>query len=64
MSNFVFYEATGLIHKRDDKGNLVYIDRVFADGVVRAGKGMLGAIFRQKRELLPCDSISVTTYNL
>lgn len=66
MSKFMYYEATGFIYERDEAGNCTPEVRKYrkVNGIVKAGADLLGRVFRQNTILLPCDYVSVRTYNI
>lgn len=63
---FVRYDAAGVIYERDKKTGLPSFVKTLirCNGVVKAGPEMLGKIFRQNAELLPCDWVDVDTYTI
>ena len=56
MSDFVKFVATGYIYKKDKNGN----PTKFVEETRR--REIMGKIFRQCPQLLPCDAMSVRTY--
>lgn len=67
MNTFILYEAKGYKYLRDrktgDKIN-VAVDTVIAKGIARDNPGLMGIIHRQHPELIECDAIWVSTYNI
>lgn len=65
MSKFVKFEAKGVIYERDKNGNVSGVRATrYGSGVVKTGPELIGKVFRQCSQLLPCDRVSVQTYNL
>lgn len=66
MNKFVFYVATGFIYERDKEGNCTpkILKYRKVNGIVKSGADLLGRVFRQNTVLLPCDYVSVRTYNI
>lgn len=64
MSDFVKFVATGYIFQKDKNGNPTKIvEQVrHGGGVVRNTREIMGKIFRQCPQLLPCDAMNVRTY--
>lgn len=59
MSNFVKFFAIGYINQN---GTRTAVTK--GNGVVRDTCEIMGKIFQQCPQLLPCDSISVKTYRI
>lgn len=65
MAEYVQFRAKGIIYDRDKNGNPIKTREVRrGSGVVKTGPEIMGKVFRQCVNLLPCDKVSVTTYNL
>lgn len=65
MAEYVQFRAKGVIYDRDKNGKPTKVREVRrGSGVVKTGPEIMGKVFRQCVNLLPCDQVSVTTYNL
>ena len=63
MAEYVQFRARGVIYNRDKDGNLTSVKEIRrGSGVVKTGPEIMGKVFRQCVNLLPCDSVSVKTY--
>lgn len=64
MAEYVQFWAKGVIYNRDKDGKPTTAREIrYGSGVVNTGPEIMGKVFRQCVNLLPCDSVSVTTYN-
>lgn len=67
MNTFILSEAKGYKYLRDrktgDKINAA-VDTVIAKGIARDNPGLMGIIHRQHPELIECDALRVSTYNI
>lgn len=64
MAEYVQFRAKGVIYNRDKDGKPTTVREIRrGSGVVKTGPEIMGKVFRQCVDLLPCDSVSVTTYN-
>ena len=62
---FIKFVATGLIYEKDRDGQVIGVKEVRkGSGITKDGSDLYGSIFRQCRQLLPCDSLTVKTYNI
>lgn len=65
MAEYVQFQARGVIYNRDKDGKPTSVKEVRrGSGVVKTGPEIMGKVFRQCVDLLPCDSVFVETYNL
>ena len=63
---FVIFKARGVIFERDKNGEATKKVKAvrYGSGVVKTGADLYGKVFRQCRNLVPCDSVTVKTYNI
>jgi len=62
MNKFVKFFAEGIIYYRDKKGRPVGVnERVMGGGVTLGNADLMGKIFMQCPDLLPCDWVEVET---
>lgn len=63
---FVQFVAKGYIYEHDQKtGKPTKVKDIrHGTGVVKSGPDMMGKIFRQCAELLPCHAVTVDTYTI
>lgn len=62
MGKFVHFFAEGIIYIRDKKGRPCDVKESFtSDGITLNSAELMGSIFKQCPDLLPCDYVSVTT---
>lgn len=62
MSKFVQFFAKGVIYKRDEDGNLCGVKKTNrGGGVTLDNADLMGRVFMQCPNLLPCDWVEVET---
>lgn len=62
---FVQFKAKGVIYERDKDGKPIGVKaKRYGSGVVKSGPDMLGKVFRQCTQLLPCDAVTVDEYTI
>lgn len=62
MNRFVKFVVKGYVYNRNKNGEIIGVEKmIHRDGVVRSTKEMMGKIFRQCPDLLPCEWVDVQT---
>lgn len=62
---FVQFRANGIIYERNKDGKPTKVKETrYGSGVVKSGPDMLGKVFRQCTQLLPCDAVTVDEYTI
>lgn len=61
MSKFVQFFAEGVIYDRDKKGRPCGVKEHRKGGVTRDCSELMGKVFMQCPNLLPCDHVTVKT---
>lgn len=65
MDKYVLYKARGVIYDRDKNGKATGVKEIrYGSGVVKSGPEIMGRVFRQNTNLLPCDMVTVDEYNI
>lgn len=63
MSKFVQFFAEGIIYDRDKKGRPCGVkERRMGGGVTLGNADLMGKVFMQCPDLLPCDWVEVKTH--
>lgn len=62
MNKFVQFFAKGVIYDRDKKGRPCGVKEYRKGGVTLGNTDLMGKVFMQCPDLLPCDWVEVKTY--
>lgn len=62
---FVKFSARGVIYERDKNNRICGVKtHRSGSGVIKDTPALMGGVFRQCPQLLPCDNVTVRTYPL
>ena len=61
----VYFKAKGHIYNHNKEGKPTTIKETrYGSGVVKSGADLMGMVFRQCTNLLPCGYVTVKTYTI